>query len=440
MCSSESGGALSRLAAALDDLTTDELQGQVGPQLLDRLRGLLVAQDRLAAEVARAVRQCELAQAPEHDGLVSMQSWLRGHGRLSAAVAAKVVQSGRVLAQLPGVAAACAAGAVPAEQVAVIAPVVEPEHLAAAAEQQIDLAAVDATLAGVAATRPYAELAQVVRHYVGRLDPDGPEPDPTDGRSFRLMRQPDGGFRGYLELDATGGEKVQTVLESHLQAGRCAGDTRSRDQQAGDALVQWADNSLASGQPPILRTVKPHVAVRIDLPDLLDPQVGPGAARTGLGDVISAARARWIACDATIGRIVLGPAGEVLDLGRRHRVVNGALRTVIEARDGGCVFAGCDAPAWWCDVHHLVEWMHGGQTEPANLALLCERHHTKVHHGFRVERDPEGRWRTWRPDGTGIVVRGLPADGGADPPNVAAAPLPHPWALPDLVAASLVPT
>ena len=40
----------------------------------------------------------------------------------------------------------------------------------------------------------------------------------------------------------------------------------------------------------------------------------------------------------------------------------------------------------------------------AHLALLCERHHAKVHHGFRIERRPDGRWRTWRPDGTEILV------------------------------------
>ncbi|WP_242611298.1 HNH endonuclease signature motif containing protein [Blastococcus saxobsidens] len=69
----------------------------------------------------------------------------------------------------------------------------------------------------------------------------------------------------------------------------------------------------------------------------------------------------------------------------------------------------CRAPArrprpHWCDVHHLLHWAHGGETEPGNLALLCERHHAKVHHGFRVERDTDGRWRTWRPDGTEILL------------------------------------
>ncbi|MGY1914535.1 endonuclease, partial [Blastococcus sp. SYSU DS0973] len=39
-----------------------------------------------------------------------------------------------------------------------------------------------------------------------------------------------------------------------------------------------------------------------------------------------------------------------------------------------------------------------------NSGLLCERHHTKVHHGYRIERQPDGRWRTWRPDRTEILL------------------------------------
>jgi hypothetical protein len=85
-------------------------------------------------------------------------------------------------------------------------------------------------------------------------------------------------------------------------------------------------------------------------------------------------------------------------------VVTPGLRRAVEQRDGHCVFAGCDAPTHWCDVHHLVHWIHGGETSLENSGLVCERHHTKVHHGFRIERDPGGRWRTWRPDGTQILI------------------------------------
>ncbi|TYP89814.1 uncharacterized protein DUF222 [Blastococcus xanthinilyticus] len=396
--------AISRLSAALDELAAEDLSGKFGPQLLEELRVLLVAQNRLAARVSRTVRECEITGAAEHDGQKTMASWLRGHARFSPAAAARVVRSGRALAELPAVAAAAASGAVTAEAVAAIAPVAAPANLEAAAEQGVDLAGVDAALAEVAAARPHAELRQVVEHYLSRLDPDGTEPDPTEGRSLTFAKHADGSISGRFELDAVGGEKLQAAVESIVQASRPAGDTRTRAQQSADALVQLCDNQLASGGLPTLRTVKPHVVVRIDLEDLVDPSTGPGAARLGFGATISAARARWLACDGNVTRIVIGPDGQPLDLGRTHRVVPARLRRAVEARDGGCVFAGCDAPAHWCDVHHVLHWADGGETSLGNSALLCERHHTKVHHGFRIERDHQGRWHTYRPDGTEILV------------------------------------
>jgi hypothetical protein len=247
-------------------------------------------------------------------------------------------------------------------------------------------------------------LAQVVHHYLERLDPDGPEPDPTEGRSLILIRHPDGSRSIRGDLDAVGGEKVEAVLESMVQAARPAGDTRTRAQQLGDAFVQWADNTLAAGDLPILRTVKPHAIVTIPLADLVDPATGPGAADTGFGAIISAARARWLTCDGNVSRLIIGPDGVPIDHGRTKRLVPPALRRATEHRDRHCVFAGCHAPAYWCDVHHLVHWADGGETCLENSALLCERHHTKVHHGFRIERQPDGTWRTWRPDGTEILL------------------------------------
>ncbi|MDP9391830.1 MAG: HNH endonuclease [Actinomycetota bacterium] len=395
---------MGELTSALDMLAGDDLFGLSAAGLLERTAELVRVRNRLDAELARTVRRAELAQACEYDGSKSMASWLRGHARLSPSAAAQMVRNGRALESLPAVAAAWAAGAVTAEQVAVIAPVVKPEHVAAAAEQGVDLSEVDVVLADTAATRQHVQLGRVVQHYLSRLDPDGPEPDPTEARSLSICRHTDGSrtFRG--ELDAVGGEKFEAMLESFVQADRPAGDPRTRAQQLADALVQAADVALTSGRLPVLRTVKPHVLVTIPLADLVDPATGPGAADTGFGATISAGRARWLACDGNVTRIVIGPEGQPLDLGRSKRVVPPHLRRAVELRDRTCVFAGCYAPSYWCDVHHLVHWIDGGDTSLENSGLLCERHHTKVHHGFRVVRQPDGRWRTYRPNGTEILI------------------------------------
>ena len=81
---------MEQLLASLDALAGEDLAPLFGPALLDRLGPLLVAQNRLAAEVARTVREAEVSGAAEVDGLTTMGSWLRGHGHLSAAEAARV--------------------------------------------------------------------------------------------------------------------------------------------------------------------------------------------------------------------------------------------------------------------------------------------------------------------------------------------------------------
>jgi hypothetical protein len=253
-------------------------------------------------------------------------------------------------------------------------------------------------------------LRAAVHFYTQRLDPDGAEPDPTEGRQLSMSRLLEGTWRGAFELDAVGGEKVATAIEAIAAASRCAGDLRTAAQTRDDALVQLADLALASGQLPMLRTVKPHVIVTIPLTDLTDPATHPGAARTGLDGRISAATARRLACDARISRMLLNADGMPLDVGREERVVPPHIRRAVVERDRSCVFTGCEAPHWFCDVHHLEEWLaDNGDTSLENSGLLCERHHTKVHHGYRVERDdtapPGARWRTWRPDGTEILLQ-----------------------------------
>ncbi|MEU2348675.1 DUF222 domain-containing protein [Modestobacter sp. NPDC049651] len=382
---------------------------------MDRTALLVAAGNMVAAELTRTVRHAETTQAPERDGLKSMRSWLVGHQRMSANDASKLTRAGRTLPSFPLVAAGFAEGSISAAQVDVIADAVGPKEIAAAAAQGIDLSAFDEAWARVARESSHEALKVAVQAFEAALDPDGPEPDPTEVRSLRIVKHADGSTTGRWDLDAVASEKVQAALESQVQADRPKGDTRTRVQQQADALVQIADNQLAGGQLPVLRGEKPHVVVQVALEDLIDPSTGAQTTTMGFGAQISAARARWLACDAVVSRVVMGPDGTPLDYGRKHRIVPAGLRRAVVARDKTCVFAGCGAPHWWADVHHLVHWINGGETGLENSALLCERHHTKVHHGFTVERDPGGRWRTYRPDGTEILIG--PLIGGRDGPR-----------------------
>jgi hypothetical protein len=88
-----------------------------------------------------------------------------------------------------------------------------------------------------------------------------------------------------------------------------------------------------------------------------------------------------LACDVSVSRIVFGPASEVLDVGRKTRVIPAGLRRAVIARDRRCVAPGCGRSARWCDVHHIVPWLDGGETVIDNLCLLCRYHHSQVHLG-----------------------------------------------------------
>jgi hypothetical protein len=392
------------LQSALDALASMDLDGLPDGELLAHVSELVVANNRLAAELTRVVRRADVGGASEFDGARNMRTWLRGHARVSGSAAGRLIAQGRQVELLPAAGAAFAAGAIGPDQVEVLAELVKPKHLDLAAAQGIDVAAVETVLVGLACAGTHRDLQKAVGDYLAKLDPDGPEPDPTDERQVTLVQHPDGSWTIGGTLDPVGGQKVATALESIGAASRCAGDTRSRAQRTGDALVQLADLALASGELPVLRTVKPHVIVTLGLDDLAAAGTGPAAAATGMGATLSAARARWVACDAGITRIVLDADGLPLDVGREQRIVPAHIRKAVEHRDRHCVFAGCEAPRWFCEVHHLFEWAFGGATSLENSALLCERHHGKVHHGFRIEREPDGRWHTYRPDGTEIIL------------------------------------
>ncbi|WP_448628405.1 DUF222 domain-containing protein [Geodermatophilus sp. URMC 64] len=395
---------------ALEERASDDLHAQSSTQLLERTRGLVEVINRAQAELARTVRTADSRQVFAGDGMATAQSWLRGHCRLSGAAAAQVVRNGRALEQLPAVAAAHAAGELTADQVAVIARITGPRAAALIVQRDGDLAGIAGVLARFAAGHKHEELVRLVHTLLERLDEDGPEPDPTEERFLSFAKHADGSGTGRFHLDALGMEKLQAAIESILQAHRPAGDERTRSQQQADALVQLCDIHLGCGTLPLLRTVKPHVAVKIGSADLADPEVGRGAASLGFGGVVSAARARQVACDAELRRYLRTAEGELLDLGRAQRLVTPGLRTAVELRDETCVFAGCGAPHHWCEVHHVIHWLFGGETDLENSGLLCERHHTQVHHGFRIERDTAGRWHTYRPDGTEILVIRPPAD------------------------------
>jgi hypothetical protein len=139
---------------------------------------------------------------------------------------------------------------------------------------------------------------------------------------------------------------------------------------------------------------KANLTVTIDLEDL-KAATADAIGHTVYSNGLSAATIRRLACDASVIPIVLGSNSEPLDVGRCERLVTRAMRRALNTRDRGCVI--CAAPPVMCDAHHLISWIDGGHTKLDNLALVCRRHHTDLHHGHWTITITNGQAHVTRP-------------------------------------------
>ena len=156
------------------------------------------------------------------------------------------------------------------------------------------------------------------------------------------------------------------------QAGRrrSCGDAESvRDHGARmwDALVEVCDIARDHHLVPDAHGARPRIAVttsldalrgRIDWTTLCDD-----------GSELSPATVRRLACDADIIPVALGTRGEVLDVGRAHRLVTPALWRALVCRDRHCAFPGCTKPPVMGHAHHVVHWADHGPT--ASTTWCC---------------------------------------------------------------------
>ena len=183
-------------------------------------------------------------------------------------------------------------------------------------------------------------------------------------------------------LDPVGGAAVRTALEPLAQKSGVH-DHRRLPQRFADAIVELA----SAGKPAELQ-----VTATIET---LKGLAGAAAAEMEFSLPISSTSVQRMACDCSVTRVLLSQDSLTIDVGRSKRVISNTLRKVLKIRDGHCRWPGCERPASWCDGHHVLHWVHGGETNLGNLILLCRRHHRMVH---------EGGWQLVKTDDGQIVV------------------------------------
>jgi hypothetical protein len=325
----------------------------------------------------------------------------RARVRAAQELVGAVSVSGELLEPLlPATATAAAAGVLSAEHVRVIGQAID--HLPAGIDP-VDRADAEEFLAEQSRDMDPSRIRLLARRLHAVLDPDGTVEDDRPARRELVFRRDVGGM-DYLRgrLDAEASATVQAALGALAQPNPAHDgepDPRSGSRRMADALVEMCDRALTGGGLPAVGGEKPHVTVTIALNDLqrgaatvprpadappgrpaaASPARRAGCGTLGTGVAIPPEAARRIACDAAIIPIVLGSAGEPLDIGRA-RTIPAGIRRAVTARDIGCIHPGCTAPAAWCQTHHVTHWADGGETSLANLVLLCHRHHWIVHH------------------------------------------------------------
>jgi hypothetical protein len=194
--------------------------------------------------------------------------------------------------------------------------------------------------------------------------------------------------------DAIAGISKDCLHHSH--EGAAEWSMLSADMKRADALTAIASQALAS----MAHDVQPHrrpitISVAIDLPTLLGLAENPGQL-AGYG-AIPASVARHLAADGNWQRFVSDPTtGNLLDFGREKYTPPQELVDYLLARDRICRFPGCRRTGQSSDIDHAQSWETGGETNPANLGLLCRRHHRmKTHGGWSLESNPDGSC-TWK--------------------------------------------
>ena len=225
---------------------------------------------------------------------------------------------------------------------------------------------------------------------------------------------------------STGVMPAVTPVDSHNGALTDLVDDPSRDALA---LASAVSSNGSTGETPEVTPVDSHKGALTDsvvvnpsrdafasspavspngstgVIPVVTPVDSPNGALTELVD--NPSRDAFEIPPANATNTAAGRSRPSLNLSRKHRLVQPALRRALEARDRGCRFPGCSHERW-LDAHHVVHWADGGETSLENTLLLCGRHHRLLHEGgFAIRADANGEWQFQNAKG----MRQIPAGG-----------------------------
>ncbi len=260
------------------------------------------------------------------------------------------------------------------------------------------------------------QVASKVKTTIAKLAPEEFEEvadRARDARRVSCYPEADGMATVIAILPAEDAQTVMKSIEAFILKRNSEDapewSTLSADMKRADALTYIASQALSS----LADEVQPHrrpitISVAIDLQTLMGLAENPGQL-AGYG-AIPASVARRLAADGNWQRFISDPrTGNLLDFGREKYTPPQELIDYLLARDRVCRFPGCRRTGQSSDIDHAQSWETGGETNPANLGLLCRRHHRmKTHGGWSLESNPDGSCLWKSPQGKTFFVPSRP--------------------------------
>jgi len=320
------------------------------------------------------------------DGYTDPVAWLAWKMCRPRTEIRRIVRNAELAELLPATGAAWAQGSISTAAVELIAD-------ARVNGYDDDLIAMEPEFLDPARRGDRRSLEILTRHFQAFARADGSRPAPPDEFTLAVVGDR-GAMRGDLAKPAW--ETVRHAVEKFTRAP-AANDGTTLAQRQAEGLVRICEIALARG--PGAEGARPVVSY-ITHERAADDTTAPLTIGLFSGVVDPRERDR-ILCDATIVPTIADRAGEILGLGRATPVWNRAQRRAITATSPHCQWPGCEVPAPWCDIHHIIHWEQGGATDITNGEHLCRRHHVFVHqHRDWTYTFDRQRFRVFRPDGT----------------------------------------
>ncbi|WP_020575877.1 HNH endonuclease signature motif containing protein [Actinopolymorpha alba] len=370
----------------------------------DELTDLLISLEALSAQIEavqlQVIREADRQDLGRTAGATSTAALLSSLLRMRPEHARAAVRLANDLdTALPLVQLALNAGEISADHARVIAKAIRDLPKEAGQETRAEAEQVLVEHARVFDPKDLAGLGRAV---LNAVDPDladkvlakklaEEEAKAARQSELSLYDDPDGSgthIRG--KLDPIAADRFRTAIEplsKPLPTTADGLDPRSPAQRRGDAFDELVRRYLDSGASPSQGGEKPHIVVTITDEDLVN---GTGLGRLlRTGTYVSARTVQEWACDAKVSWFGIRDGEVALSDGTRF--FTGRLRKLLELRDRGCAFPGCDRPPAWCHGHHVQSWLNGGPTTVANGALLCGYHHRLIHQGtWKVQLAADG--------------------------------------------------